>query len=63
MGGSLQKDLKWGLATAIWKLITKPRKGEGKYVNGKLTMWKEHIKTDFYGQDVPATCIAMQRQC
>ena len=29
------------------------KKGEGKYVHGKLKMWKEHIKTNFHGQDVP----------
>ena len=23
------------------------------YVHGKLKMWKERIKTNFYGQDVP----------
>ena len=35
------------------KLTTEPIKGEGKYVHGKLKMWKEHIKTNFHGQDVP----------
>ena len=47
------------------KLAKGPIKGEGKYVHGKLKMWKERIKTNFYGQDVPrcTTCIAMQRQC
>ena len=35
------------------KLTTGPRKGEGKYVHGKLKMWKERIKTNFHGQDVP----------
>ena len=33
------------------KLTMEPIKG--KYVNGKLKMWKEHIKTNFHGQDVP----------
>ena len=28
-------------------------KGEGKYVYGKLKMWKERIKASFHGQDVP----------
>ena len=28
-------------------------KGEGKYVHGKLKMWKELIKINFHGQDVP----------
>ena len=35
------------------KLATGPIKGEGKYVHGKLKMWKERIKTNFHGQDVP----------
>ena len=35
------------------KLTTEPIKGDGKYINGKLKMWKEHIKTNFHGQDVP----------
>ena len=35
------------------KLSTEPIKGEGKYVHGKLKIWKEHIKTKFQGQDVP----------
>ena len=33
------------------KLTTEPIKG--KYVHGKLKMWKERIKTDFRGRDVP----------
>ena len=33
------------------KLTTEPIKGEGKYVHGKLKTWKEHIKTNFLGQD------------
>ena len=28
-------------------------KGEGKYFHGKFKMWKERIKTNFHGQDVP----------
>ena len=32
---------------------SEPIKGEGRYVHGKLKMWKERIKTDFHGQDVP----------
>ena len=39
------------------KLITEPIKG--RYVYGKLKMWKERIKTTFHGQDVPYTCGAM----
>ena len=35
------------------KLVTEPIKGEDKYVHGKLKTWKERIKTNFYGQDVP----------
>ena len=35
------------------KLVTEPIKGEGKYIHGKLKMWKECIKTDFHGQDGP----------
>ena len=33
------------------KLITEPMKG--KYVHGKVKIWKEHIKTKFHGQDIP----------
>ena len=35
------------------KLATEPIKGEGKYVHGKLKQWKDRIKTNFHGQDVP----------
>ena len=35
------------------KLTTKPIKGEGKYMHGKLKTWKERITTNFHGQDVP----------
>ena len=35
------------------KLATEPTKGEGKYVHRKLKIWKECIKTNSYGQDVP----------
>ena len=34
-------------------MATEPIKGEGRYVNGKLKTWKERIKTNFHGQDVP----------
>ena len=37
----------------IEKLATEQIKGEGRYVHGKLKMWKEHIKKNFHGQDVP----------
>ena len=33
------------------KLATEPIKG--KYIRGKLKTWKESIKTNFHGQDVP----------
>ena len=33
------------------KLTTEPIKA--KHVHGKLKMWKERIKTNFHGQDVP----------
>ena len=35
------------------KLATEPIKKEVTYVHGKLKIWKEHIKTNFHGQDVP----------
>ena len=35
------------------KMTTRPIKGEGRYVHGKLEMWKECIKMNFHGQDVP----------
>ena len=35
------------------KMVTEPIKREGKYVNDKLKTWKERIKTNFHGQDVP----------
>ena len=35
------------------KLATEPIKGGDRYVYGKLKTWKEHIKTNFHGQDVP----------
>ena len=34
-------------------MVTEPIKREGRYVNGKLKTWKERIKTNFHGQDVP----------
>ena len=34
-------------------MATEPIKREGKYVNGRLKTWKERIKTNFHGQDVP----------
>ena len=33
------------------KLVTEPIKGRRVY--GKLKTWKEHIKINFHGQDVP----------
>ena len=35
------------------EMATEPIKREGRYVNGKLKTWKERIKTNFHGQDVP----------
>ena len=35
------------------KIVTEPIKREDRYVNGKLKTWKERIKTNFHGQDVP----------
>ena len=35
------------------KLATGSIKREGKYAHDKLKMWKERIKTNFHGQDVP----------
>ena len=35
------------------KMATEPIKREGKYVHEKLKTWKEHIKANFHGQDVP----------
>ena len=35
------------------KLAAEPIKGKGKYVHGKLKTWKERIKINFHGQDVP----------
>ena len=35
------------------KLQNELIKGEGKYVHGKLKTWKERMKTNFHGQDVP----------
>ena len=35
------------------KMATELIKGESWYAHGKLKMWKERIKTNFDGQDVP----------
>ena len=45
------------------KMATEPIKGEGRYVHGKLKMWKERIKTNFHGQDVPYHMYCNARQC
>ena len=34
-------------------MATELIKGESRYVHGKLKMWKNYIKTNFHGQDVP----------
>ena len=41
------------LSHSYLKMATESIKGEGRYVNGKLKTWKEHIKTNSHGQDVP----------
>ena len=35
------------------KVATEHLKREGRYVYGKFKTWKEHIKTNFHGQDIP----------
>ena len=35
------------------KMVTELIEREGRYVNGNLKTWKERIKTNFHGQDVP----------
>ena len=35
------------------KMATEPIKREGRYINSKLKTWKQCIKTNFHGQDVP----------
>ena len=35
------------------KLATETIKGIGKYMHGKLKMWREHIRTNFDGRNVP----------
>ena len=34
-------------------MATEPIKREGRFVNEKLKTWKECIKTNFHGQDIP----------
>ena len=34
------------------KLESESIKGEDKYIQGNLKTWKEHIKTNFHGQDI-----------
>ena len=63
MSFNISKTRRWVLQYRnIWdevepqlfeKLTTEPIKGEGKYMHGKLKMWKKRIKTNFHGQDVP----------
>ena len=45
------------------KLATGPIKGKGKYVHGKLKMWKERVRQMFMVKIFHTTCIATQRQC
>ena len=35
------------------KMATEPIKRNGRYVNGKSKKWKERIRANFHGQDVP----------
>ena len=35
------------------EIAKEPLKREGRYINDKLKTWKERIKTNFHGQDVP----------
>ena len=35
------------------KMVTEPIKREGRYVNGKLKTWKERIRANLHGQNVP----------
>ena len=35
------------------EMVTEPIKREDRYSNGELKTWKEHIRTNFHGQDVP----------
>lgn len=35
------------------KLTTQPVEKKGRYMHGKLKTWKEHIKTNLHGQDLP----------
>ena len=53
----------WVESQLFKKLATGPIKGDGKYVHGKLKMWKDRIKTIFMVKMFHTTCIAMQRQC
>ena len=35
------------------KLTTESIKGKGKHMRGKLTTWKDCIKTNFHNEDIP----------
>ena len=45
-----RNEVEWRL---FEKLTTKSIKIEGKFMHGKVKMWKKHIKTNFHGQDIP----------
>ena len=47
---------KSGMRLTTEKLTTDYIKGEAKYMHSKLRTWKEHIKTNFHGQDVVKQC-------
>ena len=46
-----------------WSAIEHPISYYCRYVNGKVKTWKERIKTNFHGQDVPYNTVAMQQLC
>ena len=52
---SLRQKRRWNeIESQLFeKMVTEPVKGEGRYIHGKLKTWKERIKTNFHGQDVP----------
>ena len=62
MGFNLEDCVEWvNDYRKIWKaaeehlfvtFTSKPVK-EGCYLNGKLNVWKDKIRTDFHGKDIP----------
>ena len=45
------------------KMVTESIKGGGRYVRGKLKMWKERLTKNFIVKMFHMICIAMQRLC